>query len=147
MFFHKNIKLGSAPALFVFKGELENAAKKGSILFFHGLTGSKETQLLELEDLARSGFLAVGIDAIGHGERGYPDINQRFAEDNPDAYNEFLKVVVTTAHEVPTILDSMIRMRLLNQEKIGIAGISLGGGTSCTPLLRWKQDFMLLQRF
>lgn len=134
MYSYENIKLGSAPALFVFRGELERAAKKGSILFFHGLTGSKETQRLELEDLARSGFLAVGIDAVGHGERRYQDFEQRFAEDNPDAYGEFLNVVVTTAQEVPLILDSLMGMRLLNQKKIGIAGISLGGHVAYTAI-------------
>ncbi len=127
MYLYENKRLDKAPALFVCSDKLEIAAKKGTILFFHGLTGSKEAQVLALEDLASSGFLAVGIDAVGHGERRYADFDQRFSDENPDAYREFLNVVIATAQEVPLILDELSRMRLLNREKIGIAGISLGG--------------------
>lgn len=119
-------RLGKTPALFVYRDDLTVAAEKGSLLFFHGLTGSKEAQILELEDLASRGFLVVGLDAVGHGERRYPNFEQRFSDENPEAYNEFISIVTTTAQEVPQILDELARLQLLNRN-IGIAGISLGG--------------------
>ena len=46
------------------------------VLFYHGLHSTKETHRKELESLATRGFLAVGVDAVGHGERRIEDLSQ-----------------------------------------------------------------------
>ncbi|MBI2265239.1 MAG: hypothetical protein HYU64_08710 [Armatimonadetes bacterium] len=79
--------LGLAPALLVYKENLEKAAIKGTILFYHGLSAAKETNLKELRSLADAGFLAVGLDNIGHGERRYSDFERRFSTMNRNSRN------------------------------------------------------------
>jgi hypothetical protein len=64
--------------------------------------------------LADAGFLAIGIDIVGHGERRYPDFEQRFpGHDQPHAYDpaieaNFLSDVLSTAQEVPAIIDDLL---------------------------------------
>ena len=111
------------PALMCFEESPEIAAKRGTILFYHGLTVCKETNLKELESLAATGFLAIGIDNAGHGERSvdYSDIAD-------DVKNEvFLELVRETANEVPALISELIDMRLAYPSKIGVCGISMGG--------------------
>jgi hypothetical protein len=40
-----------------------------TVLWFHGLAADKEVHLPELHRFAATGLLAVGVDAVGHGER------------------------------------------------------------------------------
>jgi uncharacterized protein len=78
-----HLTLASAPALVLFRGPAEDRARQGTILFYHGFGGSKETYVMVLSRLAEAGFLAVGVDGIGHGERRYPDFDERFPPFEP----------------------------------------------------------------
>ncbi len=131
---HQTRTLGGAPALLVYDGSPGEAARKGCILFFHGLSVSKEVNRQELEVLARHGFLAVGIDNVGHGERRYADFETRLARENPDFRRNFLSAVRDTAAEVPAILDALAAEGLLTAGKIGIVGISMGGYITYTAI-------------
>lgn len=118
--------LAGAPALLVFEGEAEAAARQGTVLLYHGFTADKTVNLPELGRLARAGFLAVGVDAVGHGGRRFSDFEQRF----PLAWDEraseaFYHVVERTAAEVPAVVDALVG-RGLCHERLGIAGISMG---------------------
>ena len=53
----------------------ESAEPRAVAFFYHGLQNNKETHRKEIEDLARAGFLSVGVDAIPHGERGIDDLS------------------------------------------------------------------------
>ena len=61
--------LGPAPTLVVHVGSADAAAARGTVIVHHGLSGQKEVHGRELVSLAAAGFLAVGVDAVGHGER------------------------------------------------------------------------------
>ncbi|HNY13488.1 MAG TPA: alpha/beta hydrolase [Candidatus Wallbacteria bacterium] len=114
---------GSVPALLCFKESPEIAARRGTILFYHGLTVCKETNLKELESLAASGFLAIGIDNAGHGERSVD-----YSNIADDVKNEvFLEAVSETVNEIPELISELIDARLAYPGKIGICGISMGG--------------------
>ncbi len=64
-----HLTFASAPALALFRGSPEDRAKLGTILFYHGFGQSKEDYRAVLSQFAEAGFLAVGIDGVGHGER------------------------------------------------------------------------------
>ena len=114
--------------LLVCRGDAGSAAQKGCVLVFHGLGAAKDVHLKELESLAAQGFLAVGIDNVGHGERRYPDFSTRFSPTNPESYNyqNFLQAVSETAAEVPSLLAALTEAGLAN-DKIAALGISMGG--------------------
>lgn len=85
---------------------------RATVLVYHGLTACKETQRKELHDLAFAGYRAVGVDAVGHGERRRP---------GPGTHREVIEIVDATAAEVPRLLDR------LGEGPFAIAGISMGG--------------------
>jgi alpha-beta hydrolase superfamily lysophospholipase len=58
--------IATAPALALFDGSSEQSGKCGTILFYHGFGASKERHIDELRLLADAGFLAIGIDSVGH---------------------------------------------------------------------------------
>ena len=121
-----NIKLSSAPASIVYNETPHVGISKGAILFYHGLKACKETNLKELKSLAEYGFLAVGIDNAGHGERHSPDLDDIVA--NRKAGEEgFLKLVRETVDEIPSVIDALVEKGLASPDKIGVSGISMGG--------------------
>jgi uncharacterized protein len=134
---HK-MKLASTPALLVCTTTLEKAAAKGCVLFYHGLRASKEINKKELLGIARRGYLAVGLDNVGHGERLYPDFDNRFK--HPNTFLDFfLNMVKETAEEIPGIIDALIEKGLADPERICVSGISMGGYITYSAVLKDKR--------
>lgn len=92
------------------------------VFFYHGLHSSKETHRKELEDIARSGFLAVGVDAIAHGERGIDDLSAFL--NRADLRMQVTKLLRPAAAEVPFLID---HFEASGYGPFGLAGISFGG--------------------
>ena len=128
-----HLMLASAPALALFRDSPQDSARHGTILFYHCFGASKETSVPVLSRLATAGFLAVGVDGIGHGERRYVDFERRFPpfaphlRGNEQLEAAFLEVVRATVREVPGILDALLHQHWAYPEQIGIAGLSFGG--------------------
>lgn len=78
------VRLAGAPALLVHRSDAQAASRRGTVLLYHGLGVDKHCHLHELKSLARAGFLAVGVDNVGHGERRYPDYEARFAAERSE---------------------------------------------------------------
>ncbi|PKL76693.1 MAG: hypothetical protein CVV27_08995 [Candidatus Melainabacteria bacterium HGW-Melainabacteria-1] len=116
-----------APALLVYAHDRERASQQGSVLFYHGLGSSKDQQLTELTSLAERGFLAIGVDNVGHGERRYADFDARFSQHNPNWGHALLGAVAATAQEVPRLLDAYIQAGIVNPARVGLVGVSMGG--------------------
>lgn len=100
------------------------AARRGAVLFFHGLTADASVHAPELALLASVGLLAVGVDAVGHGARRYADFAARFPGAGPRQWASLLEVVRGTAAEVPSVLDAL---GAFGVTRAGLAGVSLGG--------------------
>lgn len=120
----ERLRLGEVPALVAHRSRPEEAAARGTVLLYHPLGKAKELHAADLGLLADAGFLAIGIDAIAHGERRIPDGYRRFMA-NP--MGALLEVVSATADEVPALLDELVRRGWAIPGRIGIAGVSLGG--------------------
>ncbi|WP_158623783.1 alpha/beta hydrolase family protein [Corallococcus llansteffanensis] len=117
--------LGEAPALVVGEGSTVAPGPRGTVLLLHGLGASKEVQRPEAQLLARHGYLAVIIDAVGHGERRYPDFDRRFAPDR--AEQAFREVVSRSAAELPAVLGALAERGGSRPGAVGACGISMGG--------------------
>lgn len=91
---------------------------RGVVLWFHGFGVDKETHRPELERLAQAGFLAVGVDAAGHGERRDPELAAKQAAPREEARAAMLQYVEETAHDVSRLLDRF--------GSAALVGISMG---------------------
>jgi len=118
-------RLGAAPALIARPSSARLPLP--TVLWFHGFTAGKVTHRPELAALAEAGFLAVGIDATGHGERRLPDFEERFSGTREETDREFYALVAETVTEVPEILDILCGEGLADEARIGAAGVSMGG--------------------
>lgn len=98
-----------------------------TVLWFHGLGVSKNTHEKELQQLAAAGFLAVGVDAAGHGERALPALPQRIAEaSQEEALRLMLPLAELTARDVPLVVRTLADEGLADERRIALAGISMG---------------------
>jgi hypothetical protein len=118
-------RLAEVPALLVFTGPDPAGTARGTVLLLHGLGGSKEVQHIEAHSLANQGYLAVVLDAFGHGARRYPDFEHRFAPER--AERSYYEVVRRSAQELPAVIDDLHRRALARPGSLGACGISMGG--------------------
>lgn len=103
------------------------AAPLPAVLWFHGFGVDKETHRKELRQLAEAGFLAVGVDAAGHGARRLPDLDARQAAPHEQALRTMTELAARTADEVPAVVRALVDEGLADGARIGVAGVSMGG--------------------
>ena len=121
----QRVLLGETPALVVGDGPTLAPGPRGTVVLIPGLGGSKEVQRPEAQLLAWQGYLAVILDAVGHGERRYPDFEHRFSPDQWDA--SFREVVSRTAEELSRVLGALAERGGSRPGAVGVCGISMGG--------------------
>ena len=138
-------KLASAPALALFQKSPEESARHGIILFYHGFGESKDRYVDVLTRFATAGFLAIGIDGVGHGERRYPDFAERFPPIQPPLIGNiqletaFLSVVHATTQEVSAIIDALFERGWVRDGRLGISGHSFGGFVTYAAIVTEKR--------
>ncbi len=121
----RNRSAGAAPLLLAVPGGVR--APMPAVLWFHGLSVDKETHRKELERIAEAGFLAVGVDAAGHGERRLPELDARIDVSREETIRFMLGLVEETAREVPGIVAALVEEGLADAGRIALVGISMGG--------------------
>lgn len=97
-----------------------------TVLWFHGFGVDKETHRKELAQLAGAGFLAVGMDAAGHGERRLPDLDARTDAPRAEALRTAVELAEATAREVPAVVRALAAEGLADGARVAVAGISMG---------------------
>jgi dienelactone hydrolase len=132
--------VAGVPALMRYRDSAQAAMERGTVLFYHGFGGTKERCDSYLTALAEAGLLAVGLDAVGHGERRYPDFDVIFNDERWDAEYEatetgFLQLIDDTAAEVPAVIDDLIGRGLARPDRVGVGGRSLGGNVAYAAVL------------
>ena len=121
----QRIRVGSVPLLIVRPDTAAGALP--TVLWFHGLGVSKETHEKELQQIADAGFLAVGVDAAGHGERALPTLAERIARATQDeALRLMLPLVELTARDIPAVVRHLRDSELADERRVALAGISMG---------------------
>jgi uncharacterized protein len=98
-----------------------------AVLWFHGLGADAAVHRKELAQIAGAGFLAVGVDAAGHGARRLPDLDARIAAPRAEAHRTAIELAVSTAREVPALLRWLVTTGRADAGAISLAGISMGG--------------------
>ena len=135
------LRIAGVPALLRYRGSPEEAAERGAVLCYHGFGGAKARLADYLDALAGAGLLAISLDAVGHGERRYPDFGTRFSDERWDqdfeaTESDFLAVIDQSAAEIPALVDDLLARSWARPGRIGVAGRSLGGNISYAALLQ-----------
>ena len=117
--------LAGVPVLLVRPVSLRAPAP--TVLWFHGLGADKDVHLPELHRFAEVGLVAVGVDAVGHGERRPTTDEHQLARSPNDGLRTFESLVAGTVAEVPALIDALIERGLADSGRIAVAGVSMGG--------------------
>jgi dienelactone hydrolase len=117
------MRFGEVPTLVASHGPTP-VPERGTVLLYHPLGQDKSLHADDLERLADAGFLAVGVDAIAHGERRVAGAYARF---RADPFGALREVVTATAAEVPGLVDALVGRGWASPGRVGIVGVSLGG--------------------
>lgn len=133
--FEKEKILLDIPILMVCEN-IEKAVDKGCIFFFHGLFGSKEENINELRELAKDGFLVIGIDNYGHGKRKMNNLEKVISSENKNVEQDFLNLVIKTADELTILINELIKQKFIKTENIAVAGISMGAYITYTAITK-----------
>lgn len=100
-----------------------------TVIFYHGWESRKERVLEYGYYLARNGFRAILPEALHHGERQ--------KDEGPKDPMNFWKVVYTNVKELPILIEYYINQNKMDENRIGVAGLSTGGITTSAILSQY----------
>ena|SRR5690625_2915728 len=104
-----------------------------TIIYFHGITSAKEQNLAQAYLLAEKGYRVLLPDSLHHGERDT-------IKDPEKIQYDFWKIIFTSVKELKTLYDWVNDEGLLENERLAIAGTSMGGITVAAALTQY--DFI-----
>ena len=96
-------------------------------LWSHGYRAQAADNAAELTALAADGFIAVGVDAVGHGARRGEDLSARAARTPGGALAVMLALADATVAELPALVAALGADGLGDPGRVGIVGVSMGG--------------------
>ena len=96
------------------------------VLWLHGFRADALANAAELQRIADAGFLAVGVDAVGHGRRADRDIEARIDASRTGAFPVMLATALATAAEIPALLREVDARGLGDTARAGLVGVSMG---------------------
>ncbi|MGK3144191.1 esterase [Pantoea sp. C2G6] len=102
-----------------------------TVLFYHGFTSSKEVYAYFAVALAQAGFRAVMPDAELHGARYQGDAATRL--------RRFWEILKQNIDELPQLEAALRAADLIEGERFGVAGASMGGMTALGAMARYPQ--------
>ena len=97
------------------------------VLWFHGFRAAAADNRAELTRIAAEGFLAVGVDAVGHGERRDPELAARIAASPVGALPVMLAQADATVAELPALVRALADAELGDPARVSLVGVSMGG--------------------
>lgn len=86
------------------------------VIFIHGFESIKERNVQYAYMLAEKGYRVILPDALYHGERVAHEAIQM----------AFWRIVLTTIHELNSVKDEFVSRGLVDGNRIGVAGTSMG---------------------
>jgi uncharacterized protein len=133
-------RVADVPALLCSPGAPELAARHDTVLLYHGFGGIKERMAPYAGALAGAGFLAVSLDAVGHGARRRPDFDEVFSDERWDisfeaTETDFLRLLDDTVAEIPAVIDDLAARDWARPDGVGVGGRSLGGCVAYAAVL------------
>lgn len=96
------------------------------VLWFHGFRADALAHAAELERCAALGFLAVGVDAVGHGARVHHDLQDCIARSPGGALPVVLDLADATRKELPVLTHELVESHGADPARVSAVGISMG---------------------
>lgn len=127
----KNETIHNIPTLHVVKAENDHTKQLPTVFFLHGYTSAKEHNLAIAYLLAEKGFRVILPDALHHGERE-GDVRGK------DRDVLFWNIVLQSIKEISLIKDNLQQRELIDNERIGVAGTSMGAITMYGTLSQYS---------
>jgi dienelactone hydrolase len=126
------------PALVYQRADLPGP--KPAVVYYHGVVQRKEVYV-DSHPLARSladlGFAVALPDAPGHGERpAGASVAERLRQSLP---REFCADVEQAADEAPALYDWLAALPEVDQSRLGVLGLSMGGFTAAVVAARLRE--------
>jgi pimeloyl-ACP methyl ester carboxylesterase len=103
------------------------AAPPPAVLWYPGYRASAAANEAELARLAGAGFLAVGVDAVGHGVRATGDPDERIAGHPRGVLGVMLELAGATVAEIPALVAALLGTGLAALPHVAVVGVSMGG--------------------
>lgn len=125
----KTIEINGLPVLEVFPSDKEFDTLP-TVVFYHGWTSQKESAMINGYELAKRGFRALLPESYLHGER---KSDSTAVQNNID----FWDVVIHNLREVSPLIEAYQAKGLVDENRIGIAGLSMGGITTSAALTQY----------
>jgi len=126
----ENKKIAHIPVLQVVRRE-RRGEKLPLVIFVHGFTSAKEHNLHFGYLLAEAGYRVILPDALYHGERA-ENISER------ELQFSFWQIVLNEIKEIAAIKDELVRDGLVDEQRVGLAGTSMGGITTFGALTQYS---------
>lgn len=128
----KNINIDTIPTLEISPSHLENQAAP-LVVFYHGWTSSKDASIAYGTEIAKRGFRVLIPEAINHGQRikKEVDIHQHSIL--------FFSTLVQNVLEFPQIVSHYQDQKLILNDKMSVAGVSMGGMTTSMLLNKYPE--------
>ncbi|RPF52086.1 alpha/beta fold hydrolase [Aquisalibacillus elongatus] len=101
------------------------------VIYFHGFTSSKEMDLSQAYLLAEQGYRVLLPDSMHHGER-------LITQDEQKIQIDFWKIVLRNLEDLNQIYLYLKERDLAQDDRIGVAGTSMGGITVAAALTRFQ---------
>jgi fermentation-respiration switch protein FrsA (DUF1100 family) len=111
--------IADIPCLHVVKADQKNDMLP-LVIFIHGFTSAKEHNLHFGYLLAEAGYRVILPDALYHGERPNHLTEQQLNF-------SFWNIVLQTIDEIKQIKDELLQKNLIDEQRIGVSGTSMGG--------------------
>lgn len=96
------------------------------VLWAHGFRADALAHAGELERVADAGFIAIGLDAVGHGARRDGQLEDRLSRSADGALPVVLDLVRQTVLELPALIDALVAHHAADRARISLVGISMG---------------------
>lgn len=122
---HKRV-INGIPTLEVVPNEMEGEPL-ACVIYFHGFTSAKEQNLPFAHMLAERGYRVLLPDSKYHGER-YAEMSEK------DLQLSFWSIVQQNIEEAEILHSYVQKNNLILEDRIGVAGTSMGGITSSSML-------------
>ncbi len=128
--------VGGIPILECYK---RDGRRKPLVILSHGFTENKERWTPQLNSLAEHGYYAAALDNHNHGERKEPDFASQVFSGSKLKLHEVRRLIKETAEDISRLIDHFTRSEEVDQDRIGMAGVSMGGFTTFRALVIEKR--------